>query len=179
MSSTNISTLSYQENSRSALLAEFKNPFLVPSIEKVVINIGVGNKKFDSKSKELIYKHLINLVGQKPKKVYTKKSISNFKLRAGDLVGLVVTLRGLKAYNFILNLVYLALPRTRDFKGITNVFDSNNKTYSLGIKSASIFPSIGFGSALDFGMQINITFREGSPNNILLLKKLNFPFSKN
>lgn len=180
MSAVQISTKSYQELANNQLLASKKNnSFLIPAIEKVVINIGVGNKKYDSKKKEAIATHLLKLTGQKPKKIYTKKSISNFKLRSGDLVGLITTLRGQKAYNFLLSLVYLALPRTRDFKGINNTFDKTNKTYSLGIKSTSIFHSIGFGSNLDFGMQVNITFKDGNPENKKLLELLNFPFSKN
>lgn len=179
MSAVNISTKSYKESATQELLAEHKSPFLIPEIEKVAVNIGIGNKKYNSKKKEVIAKHLLKLTGQKPKKVYTKKAISNFKLRSGELVALVTTLRGGKAYNFVLNLIYLALPRTRDFKGLSQSFDKTNKTFSIGIKSASIFPTVGFGSNVDFGMQVNITFKNDHPENKKLLEKLNFPFSKN
>jgi large subunit ribosomal protein L5 len=179
MSPANLTTKSYLESASEPFISEEKNPFLVPSIEKVVINIGVGNNKFDSKKKEQIIKHLLNLTGQLSKKVYTKKSISNFKLRSGDLVGVVTTLRGDKAYNFLLQLIYLALPRTKDFKGFSqSLFDKTNRTYSMGIKSTSIFPTIGFGSTLDFGMQVNITFKTSNENNKKFLERLNFPFSK-
>jgi large subunit ribosomal protein L5 len=81
--------------------------------------------------------------------------------------------------DFLVNLVYIALPRTRDFRGISSTsFDRNFKSYSLGIQNSSIFPVIGFDSSVNFGMQINIVFKTGSENNKKFLENLNFPFKK-
>lgn len=174
-----IDTKEYIKQSKTELLNHFGsnlNPFAYPSIEKVGINVGVG--KLETKQVDEVAKQLEYLLGQKPKYVKTNKSIAGFKLRSGKVVGLQVTLRDQKMYDFILNLVYLALPRSRDFKGIDpSNFDKTQKTYSIGIRSASIFPTIGFDNSQDFGMQVNITFKN-SQNNHFLLETLNFPFIK-
>lgn len=152
------------------------NSFTRPSLKCISINIGVG--KYDNKQKEEIYTNLLKLTGQKPRKIYTKKSISGFKLRSGDFVSIQSTLRGKKMYDFLLKFVYIALPRGRDFKGVKNdCFDSNFQTYSIGIPTASIFPTVGFGG-LDFGMQINITFKNKGEENKILLNHLKIPLAK-
>ena len=162
----------------SKSMGDKENVFNHPKIDKISLNAGVG--RLENKDKEEVFKYLLDLTGQKPKKVITKKSIASFKLRKGDLVGISVTLRGKKAYNFLLNLVYLALPRTRDFKGVkSESFDSQKLTYSLGIPSASIFPTIGFSSTINFGLQINIVFKTQGEKNKILLEKANLPFVKN
>jgi large subunit ribosomal protein L5 len=146
-------------------------------IEKIVINVGVG--KLETKQIDDVFKNLIKLVAQKPKKIQSKKSVAGFKLRAGQTVGIQATLRGEKMYSFLLQLIYLALPRTRDFKGLSkNSFDKSGKTYSIGIKSASIFPVIGFDSGVDFGIQINIVFKNSIPENYKLLETINIPFQR-
>lgn len=154
-----------------------ENIFNHPKIDKISINAGIG--RLDNKDKEEVYKYILTLTGQKPKKVITKKSIASFKLRKGDLVGISATLRGKKAYDFLLHLIYIALPRTRDFKGVkSESFDSHKLTYSLGIPSASIFPTIGFSSTVTFGLQINIVFKTQGEKNKILLEKANVPFIK-
>jgi large subunit ribosomal protein L5 len=154
-----------------------KNPFALSNIAKVSINVGMG--RFDAKQKAEIVEYLEKLTGQKPKVVSTNLSIAGFKIRKGDQVGVVVTLRGIKMKDFLLNLIYVALPRTKDFKGIKKAaFDKQNSTYSLGIENASIFPQIGFDSTVIFGMQVNIVFRTKSENNKLLLDTLHVPFVK-
>ncbi|MEI6728473.1 MAG: 50S ribosomal protein L5 [bacterium] len=153
------------------------NAFAYPKIDYISINVGVG--KFENKDKDEIANYLYKLTSQKPKKVKTNKSISGFNLRSGAIVGLQATLRGQKMYDFLLNLIYIALPRGRDFKGVsTTAFDKTLKTYSLGIRTAGIFPVIGFDIAKDFGLQVNIVFKAGTKNNQVLLESLNFPFSK-
>jgi large subunit ribosomal protein L5 len=153
------------------------NPFALPGISKISINVGVGNK-FDPKQKQEVGEYLEKLTGQKPKVILSSKSIAAFKLRKGDTVGLMVTLRGLKMYDFLLNLVYVALPRSRDFKGVKASFDANNSSYSLGLENANIFPAVGFDTSVNFGLQLNITFKQPTINNKLLLEKLNFPFKR-
>jgi large subunit ribosomal protein L5 len=177
MNAVQLNTKDVKEKLFEELKTQYGNLFKAPKISKLVINIGVG--KFDSKEKQEIYTYLSKLTLQKPRKILTKKSISNFKLKKGDLAGIMVTLRGDKIYSFLINLIYLSLPRTRDFKGIkAELFDKSFKTYSFGIKSSNIFPVIDFSSNVDFGMQINLTFKEGTTENIKVLELLNFPFSK-
>jgi large subunit ribosomal protein L5 len=120
---------------------------------------------------------LEKLTGQLPKMVQTGKSIAGFKIRKGDVNSAMVTLRGKKMLDFLLLLVYIALPRTKDFRGVKrDAFDKQYRTYNLGIPNASIFPQIGFDSSVQFGLQINIVFKQPGENNKLLLEKLNFPF---
>lgn len=154
-----------------------KNKLAGPKITKVAINIGIG--KYDNKQKQEIATYLEKLCGQKPKLIKAKVSVAGFKLRKNELVACQLTLRGKKAKDFLVQLVYLGLPRTRDFRGIKDTsFDVNYSTYSLGIENASIFPAIGFDTSFTFGMQVNIAFASGSEDNIQLLKNLNFPFKK-
>lgn len=179
MSAIKLSSQDYIKDAFAELAKENKgvNIFDIPKLNKISINIGVG--KFESKQKQDIAEYLSQLTGQKPKEVGTKKSIANFKTRKGDIVGLVSTLRGKKAQDFLLNLIYIALPRTRDFKGIkANAFDKNYSSYSLGIENSSIFPVVGFDASVNFGIQINIVFKKQIETNKLLLNKLNFPFKK-
>jgi large subunit ribosomal protein L5 len=178
--SLNLSSIQYKDLGIASVNAELGstvNIFDLPKIDKISINIGVG--KYENKDKALIAEYLEKIVCQKPKMVKSTKSISNFKLRAGDINGISVTLRGQKAFDFILMLVYVALPRIRDFKGLkTTAFDANHAAYSLGIPSASIFPHIGFDAGINFGMQCNIVFKTQSENNMMMLKALSFPFNK-
>jgi large subunit ribosomal protein L5 len=151
--------------------------FDLSQIEKISINVGVG--KFDTKQQADIADYLQKLTGNEPKKVPSKDSIAGFKLRKGVIVGIVSTLRGKKMKDFLTQLIYIALPRTRDFRGCkVDAFDHNNKVYSLGIPNASIFPVVGFDPSVNFGLQINIVFKNSSPLNKELLTKLNFPFKR-
>jgi large subunit ribosomal protein L5 len=179
MTALKLTSNDYKTKAIEALVESFPglNRFALPVLDKISINVGVG--KFESKEKDDIANYLEKLTGQKPKEVKSKKSIAGFKLRKGDTIGYVVTLRGRKIYDFLLHLIYIALPRSRDFKGISQAaFDKNYSTYSLGIETASIFPVIGFDSSVNFGMQINIVFKTGSKNNLTFLQNLNFPFKK-
>lgn len=178
MSSIVLSTVEYFIKAEKELVKTQKltNPFTFPKIEKISLNAGVG--RMDNAQKNQVAELMEKLTGQKAKKVKTKKSIASFKLRKGDIVGITVTLRGQKAKDFLLNLIYLALPRTRDFRGIKlQAFDQNYKSYSLGVEDAGIFPVIGFDS-LSFGLQINIVFKQATEQNKEFLKYLNFPFQK-
>jgi len=167
------------DNARASIITANPNQniFSLPSISKLSINVGVG--KYDNKQKQEIAEYLEKLTSQKPKKALSRDSIASFKSRKGDVVGLVVTLRGQKARDFLLQLVYIALPRTRDFKGIkSEVFNNNFSSYSLGIENVNIFPSIGFDTTVSFGMQINVCFKTSTPQNRDLLQALQFPFKK-
>lgn len=156
-----------------------KNVFDLSAIDKVSINVGVGDYKNDSKARADIESYLNKLTGQKPKTVASKVNIAGFKLRKGEPVGFALTLRGKKMHDFLLHLIYIALPRSRDFKGIkATAFDARYRSYSLGIPTAAIFPVIGFDISVRFGMQINVVFKQDGEANKELLHTLNFPFSK-
>ena len=122
----------------------YKNKLAVPKIEKVVVNIGLGEAKDNAKVVEHAVGDLSIITGQKPIVTKAKKSISNFKLREGMPVGCKVTLRGSKMYSFVDRLINIAIPRVRDFRGVSaNAFDGRGN-YTLGIKEQLIFPEISF-----------------------------------
>jgi large subunit ribosomal protein L5 len=182
MNALKTNSTEYYQNAKNLLKQENEtaNSFALPDISKISINIGLGKYKNDSKARQEVEYYLVSATGQKPKVVESRLSIAGFKLRKGEPVGLVVTLRGKKMKDFLINLVYLSLPRTRDFKGVKSTsFDANFNSYSLGIESASVFPLVGFDLSVPFGMQINITFKNKDVKNKRFLELLNFPFVKN
>jgi len=123
---------------------EYKNIMEVPKIEKIVINMGVGEAKDNAKVLENAVKDMTIISGQKPVITKAKKSVANFKLREGMPIGCKVTLRGAKMYNFADKLINLSLPRVRDFRGVNpNAFDGRGN-YALGIKEQLIFPEISY-----------------------------------
>jgi large subunit ribosomal protein L5 len=122
----------------------YKNVMEVPKIEKVVINMGVGEAKENSKIMDAAINDLTIISGQKPLPIKAKKSVAAFKLREGMTIGTKVTLRGKRMYEFIDRLINLALPRVRDFRGVNaNSFDGRGN-YALGIKEQLIFPEISY-----------------------------------
>ncbi|AIV03470.1 50S ribosomal protein L5 [Candidatus Malacoplasma girerdii] len=136
----------YREKIRKALMAEFglKNVMEVPVLEKICINAGIGDASSDAKLIETAAKEIQAITGQKPVLTRAKKAIATFKVRGGQPIGVKVTLRGEKMWNFVENLVNVALPRVRDFKGLPyNSFD-NQGNYTLGIKEQIIFTEINF-----------------------------------
>ena len=123
---------------------DYKSVMQIPKIEKVIINVGCGEAKDNAKVVDAIINDLSQITGQKPVKCVAKKSVANFKLREGMTIGVKVTLRGDKMYEFIDRLFNLALPRVRDFRGINpNSFDGRGN-YSMGIKEQLIFPEIDY-----------------------------------
>ena len=136
----------YKNEVRDALMKKFNysSPMQIPKLDKVVLNIGVGEAKDNPKALESALNDLSIITGQKPVATIAKKSVSNFKLRAGSKIGAKVTLRGERMYEFVDKLFSLSLPRVRDFKGINpNAFDGRGN-YSLGIKEQLIFPEIDY-----------------------------------
>ena len=156
----------------------FKNIFMAPKIEKVVINMGLGIDGNDKKIIQACEEDLSKITGQKPVTTKFKKSISNFKTRKNTNAGLKVTLRKNKMYEFIDRLVNIALPRIKDFKGLSqNGFDKFGN-YTFGIKEHIIFPEVNF-DKVDKIRGLDITIVISSRNrdhSYELLKKLNFPF---
>lgn len=123
---------------------EYKSVMQIPKLEKIVINVGAGDAKENSKVIDSIMGDLALITGQKPVPTYAKKSVANFKLRQGMKIGVKVTLRGERMYEFMDRLFNLALPRVRDFKGINpDAFDGRGN-YALGLKEQLIFPEIEY-----------------------------------
>ena len=154
-----------------------KNVMAVPKVEKVVISVGIGKIVKDEKTVEKIANDLAKLTGQKPVFRKAKKSIASFKVREGVNIGLMVTLRGKRMYDFMDRLVSVALPRSKDFRGIdTKNFDKNGNL-NLGIKESSIFPEITYETLKDiFGLEVTVvTTARDKEKGIALLKLMGFP----
>jgi len=135
----------------------YKNPMAVPRLEKIVVSMGVGKAVQDKKFLDLAHKDLMMITGQKPLVCKAKKSVSNFKVRAGDKTGLKVTLRGVMMYEFLDRLVSLAIPRVRDFRGLNPKGFDGRGNYSMGVNEQSVFPEID-PAKIEFQQGMNITF---------------------
>ena len=123
---------------------EYKSPMQIPKLDKIVINVGVGEAKENSKAIDSVINDISIIAGQKAVPTFAKKSVANFKLREGMKIGVKVTLRGDRMYEFVDRLFNFSLPRVRDFKGINpNAFDGRGN-YSLGLKEQLIFPEIEY-----------------------------------
>ena len=123
---------------------EYKSVMQIPKLDKIVINVGVGDAKENSKATDAVIADISAITGQKAVPTYARKSVANFKLREGMKIGVKVTLRGEKMYEFVDRLFNFSLPRVRDFKGINpNAFDGRGN-YSLGLKEQLIFPEIEY-----------------------------------
>ncbi len=158
----------------------YKNDLAVPRMKKVVINAGVGKSLDNKKLLDQVVLDLANIAGQKPVLKLAKKSISGFKIREGIPVGVAVTLRGEKMYEFVNKLINIALPRVRDFRGLSgNSFDGQGN-YSLGIREHFVFPEINTESVSNiFGIEATIVTDAGSDKEAKsLLINLGFPIKK-
>ena len=158
---------------------ELKNIFEVPKIEKIILNMGIGDGKEDSKLVDKAVDDLTLISGQKAVKTNSKKAISGFKIRAGMALGAKVTLRNKIMYEFLDRLVNIAIPRIRDFRGLNPKSFDGNGNFSLGIKEHVIFPEINF-DKVDKTRGMDITICTSAKNNIEaleLLKSFNMPFT--
>jgi len=173
----------YKKTVIPALQKEFgiTNVMAVPKVEKVVINTGIGRIIKDEKAVERIERDLAILAGQKPVFRKAKKSISSFKIRQGVPVGLSVTIRGKRMYDFIDRLISLALPMSKDFRGIEiRNFDAKGNL-NLGIREQNIFPEITYESLKDiFSLQVTVVVKntKGREQGIQLMRLLGFPIKK-
>ncbi len=156
----------YTSEVAPALMKKFnyKSPMQIPKFDKIVINVGAGEAKDNAKAIDAIMGDLAAITGQKPVATFAKKSVANFKLRKGMKIGVKVTLRGDKMYEFMDRLFNIALPRVRDFKGINaNAFDGRGN-YSLGLKEQIIFPEIDY-DKVDKVRGMDIVFVTTAPND--------------
>ena len=171
----------YNKEVAPALLKSFgfKNVMQVPRVEKIVVNIGLGEALDNPKALEAAVADLTSITGQKPVQTKARKSIANFKLREGRLIGTKVTLRGPRMWAFFDRLVNIALPRVRDFRGISpNAFDGRGN-YTLGLKDQLVFPEIEYDKIDKLrGMEITIvTTAQNDEEARALLRQLGMPFS--
>lgn len=158
----------------------YKNVMQVPKLHKITLNIGVGKATQDPKLLEDAVKDLEMIAGQKPVIRKAKKAISNFKLRQGMAIGSMVTLRGARMYEFLDRLINIALPRVRDFRGVSDKSFDGHGNFSLGIKEHIIFPEINVDKVNRiYGMDITIvTTAKTDAEAFELLKGFGFPFRK-
>jgi large subunit ribosomal protein L5 len=172
----------YNEQLAKQLMEELKlsNRHEVPRLEKIVLNVGLGRAKDDKKIIETATNTLSKVTGQQPVQTTAKKSIANFKLREGNKIGIKVTLRGNRMYEFTDRLVNLVLPRLRDFHGVSEKSFDKSGNYSIGLVDQSVFPELTFEETTPtHGLQaIFVIKSKGLGHSRALLTKLGFPFEK-
>ena len=169
----------YEKNIKKALSEklEIKNPMAIPHIQKIVINAGVGRAVAESKRLEDAEEALEAITGQKPVRTRARKSIAGFKLREGMPIGAMVTLRGERMYEFLERMVNIALPRIRDFRGISEAAFDGQGNYSLGIREHTVFPELTGKDVQAVSIQVNIqTTAKKDEEARELLKAFGFPF---
>jgi large subunit ribosomal protein L5 len=170
----------YKNEIAGALAKEFdiKNPMAVPRIKKIVVNMGLGEASANAKILDVATDELKAITGQKPVITKAKKSIAAFKLRQGMSIGTMVTLRGDRMYEFLDRLISVALPRVRDFRGISGKAFDGRGNYTLGIREQLIFPEIDF-NKVDKTRGMNISIITSAANDDQarsLLKAMGMPF---
>lgn len=172
----------YEDEIRPALQKEFgyANPMQIPKLEKIVLNMGVGDAASDSKVIAAAMEDMTLIAGQKPVMTRAKKSIAGFKLREGINIGCKVTLRKQRMYEFLDRLVNIALPRVRDFRGVSPRSFDGRGNYALGMKEQIVFPEINYDKVdkvRGFDIIVCTTARNDAEAKALLAK-FNFPFTK-
>ncbi|MSR70918.1 50S ribosomal protein L5 [Candidatus Kaiserbacteria bacterium] len=171
-----------QKTAFDSLKSDFgwKSRMQAPRVEKVVVSVGVGRMTKEKGKVELVENRLGKITGQKPASRGAKKAISTYKTRVGDKVGYQVTLRGVRATDFLNRLIHIALPRTKDFKGITTGAIDEMGNYTLGIKEHTVFPETADEELKDvFGMAVTVvTTAKNKKSAESYLRHLGFPFKK-
>ncbi len=174
--------ITYEKEIVSKLMSKLslKNKHDVPRIEKIILNMGLGEDASDSKKLKACTDDIALIAGQKPVITKFKKSISNFKTRKGSNAGVKVTLRSQKMYEFVDRLVNIALPRIKDFRGLSSKGIDNSNNYSFGIKEHIVFPEVNFDKVDKIrGLDITIVTSSKSKKGTLeLLKEFNFPINE-
>ncbi len=170
----------YKDEIVSKLKDEFgySNPHQIPSVAKVVVNIGLGEATQNSKLLDKAMEELAVITGQKPSIRRAKKSVSNFRLREGQAIGAKVTLRGLRMWEFLDRLLTVALPRVRDFGGVSEKAFDGRGNYTLGVRDQTIFPEVDY-DAVERVTGMNVTMVTTAPTDAearALLKHLGVPF---
>ena len=181
MKTSHATTRDLEKTSYAALKPKFgyKNPMQSPRLLKVVVSSGIGSLK-DKKKIELVADRLAKITGQKAAIRGAKKSIASFKVRTGDPVGFVITLRGKRMIDFLDRLIHISLPRTKDFRGITRTAVDEMGNYTLGVREHTIFAETSDEDLRDvFGIGITVvTSSNDKAQTIAFLEHLGFPFKK-
>ena len=172
----------YRETARAALKEEFgyKNDMMIPRLDKIVLNMGVGEAVGDSKKVKQAFDELTAIAGQKPVTTKARKSIAGFKLRDGMAIGCKVTLRGDRMYDFLDRLTTIAMPRIRDFRGVSGKSFDGRGNYAMGVKEQIIFPEIEY-DKVDTIRGLDIVFVTSANSNEqakALLTGFGMPFPK-
>jgi len=159
---------------------KFNNVMEVPRINKITVNMGIGSAIQNIKELESASQDLAKIAGQKPVITKARKSVAGFKLRQGNPIGCMVTLRGKRMYEFLDRLLSIAIPRIRDFRGLSKKSFDGSGNYTIGIKEQLIFPEVEYDSVLSVkGMNITITTSaENDDEALFLLEEFGFPFKK-
>lgn len=170
----------YEKEIKQSILKDFNlgSSMAIPKIEKIILNMGISNAISDKKHVDFAVEELSQIAGQRAVVTRAKKSIANFKLRQGMPIGCRVTLRGERMYDFLERLIFIALPRVRDFQGIPRKGFDGNGNYNLGIKEHIIFPEISFDKT-DAVKGLNITIVTTADNDDMartLLERVGLPF---
>ena len=172
----------YEEELRKALMKQlsYGNKYQVPQLKKIVVNIGVGEAVNDPKILEIVRDDIARITGQMPVQTRAKRPISNFKIRKGMIIGLKVTLRGARMYEFFDRFVNVAAPRIRDFRGFSRDSFDGRGSYNLGLLEQTIFPEIEYDKIKKvFGMDIAIvTSAKKDADALALLEGLGMPFER-
>jgi len=171
----------YHQKGRQQLFKELglKNIMSVPKLEKVVINVGLGEALSNKKVIDLVIQQLSIITGQKAVPTVARKDISTFKVRKGDVVGIKVTLRARKMFDFIEKLSKIVLPRIRDFRGIPNTGFDKMGNYTLGLSEQIVFPEIDYSQVDKIrGLEITFVTNAGANSSKKLMSHLGFPFKK-
>jgi large subunit ribosomal protein L5 len=170
----------YQKEAVPALMKDFgyKSSMQVPRLEKIVVNMGLGEARLNAKILDSAAEELGQITGQRPVLTRARKSVANFKLREGQAIGAMVTLRSARMYEFLERLISFALPRVRDFRGVSNRAFDGRGNYTLGVREQIIFPEIDYDKVEKVkGMNITIvTTAETDEEGRALLKYLGMPF---
>ena len=172
----------YQKNVKSSLMKQFNyaSEMQTPKVEKIIVNVGVGDAINNSKALDDAVEELSIITGQKPIVTKAKKSIANFKLREGMAIGAKVTLRGVRMYEFLDKLINISLPRVRDFQGVSRKSFDGRGNFTLGVKEQLIFPEIDYDKVNRVrGMDIVVVTTANTDDEArFLLKELGMPFKK-
>ncbi len=170
----------YQQEVVPALTREFgyKNPMQVPQVKKITLNIGLGEALQNAKAIDAAVADLTAIAGQKPVVTRAKKSVANFKLREGQAIGAMVTLRGQRMYEFLDRLISVALPRIRDFRGVSRRSFDGRGNYSVGLREQIVFPEVDYDRVDKLrGLEISIvTSARNDEEGYALLKQFGMPF---
>jgi len=172
----------YSEEIKTKLQSELKikNSMATPRLLKIVVNVGLGEALINKNAIENMSRQLMVITGQKPVITYAKRDISTFKLRKGDAIGLKITLRGIRMYDFYEKLVKIVLPRIRDFRGINSSSIDEKGNFTLGLKEQIVFPEIEYGQ-IDKVRGLEITIMTNARNKeqaLKLMEMLGMPFKK-